>query len=238
MESFRKLNKRKVSESSYCNIFQSVLEIVLNDTDIDVDDGENVSNSTRRMAILNQYDEKGFGRRIDLITHEYHSSHDIEYCGIEFKKESVNTSLLQHQQSKNIRINGTILNDSILLTKDLSQGCIFMDWFGPTGYMVELFKYKNCHVAYHISSLHLPTTLLELDDFRETVKHLYKWKTKLVEVSRGMKLALLKDKRKYETITISTSTTPTTSPNRSPPLLPIDIFFTPSKNKKVKKAID
>ncbi|RCH78111.1 hypothetical protein CU098_007279, partial [Rhizopus stolonifer] len=45
-------------------------------------------------------------------------SYETEYWRIEFKSEVANTSLLKHQQSRIVRINGTILDDVTLLTKD------------------------------------------------------------------------------------------------------------------------
>ncbi|KAL7320067.1 hypothetical protein PS15m_003136 [Mucor circinelloides] len=109
-----------------------------------------------------------------------------------------------------------------------------MEWSGPTGYMAELFKFEDVYVAHHIAPLHLPLSLIELDDFRSDLMLLYKWRDHLTKCSQIAKLGLIRNKRKYDTISISSPTTPNTSPNRSPPLLPVDIYFSPSKTKKVK----
>lgn len=172
------------------------MEVILLDNDIEVAHGENVSSSTRRMSIMNDYDEIEFGRRIDVLIHQSQYNNEIEFCGIEFKTQAASDTMLQYQQSKNIRINATMLNDIIGTTKDNSNSNIYIDWWGTSGYMVELFKYKNCFVAHHISSLHIPISLLELDEFRSTVKYLYKWRGQLIKSSHEIKLALFKDKRK------------------------------------------
>ncbi|KAI7898443.1 uncharacterized protein BX663DRAFT_258038 [Cokeromyces recurvatus] len=70
------------------------------------------------MAIINEYDKTEFGRTIDVLIHQTHYEHEIELCGIEFKTQAANDTLLQYQQSKNIRTNATMLNDNIGITKD------------------------------------------------------------------------------------------------------------------------
>lgn len=65
-----------------------------------------------------------------LISLQTQYQHDIEFCGIEFKTQAANDSLLQYQQSKNIRINATMLNDIIGITKDKRVSNFYMDWWG------------------------------------------------------------------------------------------------------------
>lgn len=109
--------------------------MVLHNTNIKIDDGEMVSDASKRMAIINDYGNTEFGRRVDmLISLQTQYQHDIEFCGIEFKTQAANDSLLQYQQSKNIRINATMLNDIIGITKDKRVSNFYMDWWGvPLG---------------------------------------------------------------------------------------------------------
>ncbi|KAI8084081.1 uncharacterized protein B0P05DRAFT_445455, partial [Gilbertella persicaria] len=100
----------------------------------------------------------------------------IEFCGIEFKTQAANDSLLQYQQSKNIRINATMLKGITGITKDHCISNIYMNWWDTNGYIIQLFKQKDYFVAQCISSMHIPSSLLELDDFRTTLKHLLKWR--------------------------------------------------------------
>ncbi|CAO3674767.1 unnamed protein product [Rhizopus stolonifer] len=186
------------------------------------------------MTIINDYGNTEFGRRIDvLISLQTQYKHEIEFCGIEFKTQAANDSLLQYQQSKNIRINATMLDDIIGITKDKCISNIYMDWWGTSGYIIQLFKQKDYFVAQYISSIHIPSSLLELDDFRTTFKYLFKWRCHLMKSSKKIRLALFQNKRKYETITISSPISPIVSPPRSPSLLPIDVFFTPSKKRSI-----
>jgi len=75
---------------------------------------------------------------------------------VQFKTHSASDSLQEYQQLKSIQANATILNDLISLTKDATKECIYMDWSGPTGYMVELFKFEDVYVAHHFVPLRLP----------------------------------------------------------------------------------
>lgn len=78
-----------------------------------------------------------------------------------------------------------------------------MNWRRPSGYMVQLYKYQGTYIAHHVASLHILLALMELDDFRYTLKYLYKWHQHLIKISRQIKLALFSIKRRYETIDIS-----------------------------------
>lgn len=184
------------------------------------------------MAILNEYHQNDFGRRIDLLVHRIDYDNDAELCGIEFKTKNASNSTLKYQQSKSIRINAIILNDLIAITNEKSTSSIYMDWFGDTGYMVELFKHEDYYIAHHLASLHIPSSLLELEEFKITLKHLHSWSKHLVKVGKEIRLSLLANKRKFDTVEISSSPSPTVTPQRSPSLLPLDIFFTPSNKRQ------
>lgn len=122
------------------------------------------------MSIINEYDSTEFGRRIDILIHQTQYEQEVELCGIEFKTQLANDTILQYQQSKNIRINATMLNDNVEITKDVQVSNIYMDWWGTSGYMIQLFKQEEYFFAQHISSLHIPTSLLELNDFKTTLR--------------------------------------------------------------------
>lgn len=112
-----------------------------------------------------------------------------------------------------------------------------MDWSGPLGYMVGLFKFQDVYVVHYIAPLHLPLSLIELDEFRSDLTFLYKWRNYLTESSQLAKLRLVQSKKKYDAISISSPTTPNISPNRSPLLLPVDVYFSPSKTEKKAKTL-
>lgn len=124
------------------------------------------------------------------------------------------------------------MNDLIAITNEESTTTIYMDCFGATGYMVELFKHKDYYVAHHLASSHILGSLLELEEFKVTLKHLYSWCKYLLEVNQEIRLSLLANKRKYNTVDISSSPSPTVTPQWSPILIPLNIFFTPSKKRR------
>lgn len=74
---------------------------------------------------------------------------------------------------------------------------------------------KDVMVAHQIDSLYIPKLLLELDDLRSTLKRLYTWKERKIEISNEIRLAAFKDQRKYMAADISTSHQVVYSPPRS-----------------------
>lgn len=57
-----------------------------------------------------------------------------------------------------------------------------MDWKERIAYIAQLFYFQGAVVAHQIDSLYIPKLLLELDDFRSTLKRLYKWKEHKVNI--------------------------------------------------------
>lgn len=80
--------KNKIAETTYSNIFRDVIELILEGTNIKVDDGETVSELCKKMSILGKQDSIEFGQRIDLSIHEALCGHEVELCGIESKVQN------------------------------------------------------------------------------------------------------------------------------------------------------
>ncbi|CAO3639518.1 unnamed protein product [Mucor fragilis] len=57
-----------------------------------------------------------------------------------------------------------------------------MDWIGDFGYMSCLKPVDGAHVAYHLSSLVLPSSLASLPDFKETLDSLYVFKRRQIKL--------------------------------------------------------
>ncbi|KAG1151367.1 hypothetical protein G6F37_008644 [Rhizopus arrhizus] len=110
---------------------------------------------------------------IDVLIHNSCYGIRNEYCCIEFKRQTAKTGLLTFQQSKNIRINGAILNDLIARTNADDIYLIYMDFWGTDGYVAGLKLFENVHLVHQIGSIHFPVSLIELKDFRATIKLLY-----------------------------------------------------------------
>lgn len=95
--------------------------------------------------------------------------------------------------------------------------------------------FENVHLVDQISSIHLPANLIELEDFRPTIKYLYRWRQHILHQSRKLALGVFKEKRKYETVDISHPSTPIClSPERVPAREPLNMYYSPNKNKKTK----
>ncbi|CEP19522.1 hypothetical protein [Parasitella parasitica] len=91
--------------------------------------GEGISQSTKRMAILNDYDST-FGRRSDTLV--VGSQHD-ELANIELKKAATQDSLAKYQQGKHIRINSCVLNQANLMTDSTNNTILYYDFIGRHG---------------------------------------------------------------------------------------------------------
>lgn len=93
----------------------------------------------------------------------------IEVCSTEFKKSTASTTTCNRQQSKNIRINSAIAYNVNNITKK-NLPIEYMDWKGRIGYIAQFLYFQGVAVAHQIDSLYIPKLLLELDDFRSTLK--------------------------------------------------------------------
>jgi hypothetical protein len=212
-----------------------LLTIMFQDYNVSIESGEIISDATSRSASANDRSTSDFGRRIDVLVHNSCYGIRNEYCCIEFKRQDAKTRLLTCQQSKSIRINGAILIDMIAKTNIDDIYLIYMDFWGNDGYIAGMKLFENVHLVDQISSIHLPVHLIELEDFRSTIKYLYQWRQHILHQSRKLALGVFKEKRKYETVEISRPSTPVClSPERVPVSEPLNMYYSPNKNKKAK----
>lgn len=112
------------------------------------------------MKILNE-DEVDGGRRMDMLSKTKYNDTVIEVCSTEFKKLNASTTLCIQQQSKNIRINSAIAYNIHNVTKERARHRIH-------GLERTIWIYG----AHQVDSLYIPKLLLELDNFRFTLKRL------------------------------------------------------------------
>lgn len=63
-------------------------------------------------------DQCEYGRRIDLIVKSREDEEQYDLCPNELKKANVTIDTLNHQQSKNLRINACIMNEINLLFRN------------------------------------------------------------------------------------------------------------------------
>ena len=232
---FERLRAPNATEVLFSSSFELLLTILFQGHNISIVSGETVSEATLRAAAANDRSTSDYGRRIDILVHDSCYGIRNEYCCIEFKRQDATAGLLAHQQSKSIRINGAILNDLRAKTNADDIDLIYMEFWGVDGYISGLKHFEDVNLVDQISPIHLPVSLVELEDFRATIKYLYKWRQHILHQSRKLALGVFKEKRKYETVDISRPSTPIClSPGRMPTSEPLNMYYFPSKSKKPK----
>ncbi|KAL9545353.1 hypothetical protein PS6_008268 [Mucor atramentarius] len=189
------------SELTVYRKFAKVLDEILDDTMLDMLDGESTCKTSKSIAKTHEkmYDSaiplnKGFGRRIDLIL----AAKNLELSTSEWKREKTSAAKCLQQQSKNIRMNKAILTNLLHLPFDESDRdrvfTVGMDWVGPMGYMLAVKQVQDVYVAKPISMLLMPRYLDELPSFKESLNCLYAWRNHHL----GLKEIMLPALRKCE----------------------------------------
>ncbi|CEP14842.1 hypothetical protein [Parasitella parasitica] len=228
INNFDRLKADNATETLFSANFELLLTIMFEGDNISIESGETVSEATSRAAAANNYSTSDFGRRIDILIHNSCYKSRNEYCCIDFKRQDAAMGLLTMQQSKNISLNGAILNDLRAKASADDMFIIYMDFWGADGYIVGLTLFENVHLADQISSVHMPVSLIELEDFRSTLKYMYKWRQNILHQSRKVALGVFKEKRKYETVDISRSSIfACLSPERITSEEPLYMYYSP-----------
>ncbi|KAI8879491.1 hypothetical protein K501DRAFT_276486 [Backusella circina FSU 941] len=209
------------AEMTYQQKFANILDIILEDEDITVYDGEKVSKDTQQIQILNEDEDNG--RKIDLLTKTKYGDVVIELCSIEFKVQDATHNISKKQQSKNIRKNISILNN-VNNINNQSSNILYMDWKGRESYLVQVFQFKDIMVSYFVEDLYIPKDLMEPNDFRNTLQYLCFWRDSVVKLSNETRLAAYKEKRKYIVSDISAPFRSFDSPPKSPAQRPIKVM--------------
>ncbi|KAG0163098.1 hypothetical protein DFQ30_000739 [Apophysomyces sp. BC1015] len=225
-------------ENMYLRKFAELLDILFEDeNDVAIYDGETISQASQYIQLLNE-DDTDTGRRIDLLSKTKYNDTVIEVSSTEFKRLTASTTTCNQQQSKNIRINSAIANNIYNITKK-ELDIQYMDWRGRIGYMVQLFYFQGVIVAHQFDSLYIPKMLLELDDFRSTLKCLYAWKVTKIKISNEVRLAAFEEQRRYMTADVSTlccNEIVHSPPRSSRPV--VRPFFSPTRTTKRKRPQD
>jgi hypothetical protein len=231
------MKEEDLAEGTYVRKFANILDILLENEDITAYDGETFSTATKFMQILDENEENS-GRRIDLMTKTKYNQVNIELCAIEYKILNANDNVFMQQQSKNMRTNSCILGNINNITKKSTSNILYMDWKGRQGYLAQIFRFKDVMVSQYVDSLYIPKELMELDDFRITLRYLYLWRDNMIKLSNETKLAAYKENRKFIVSDVSTSHKSFVSPPRSPSQRPlITPFFTPT-NKRTREVME
>ncbi|ORE11112.1 hypothetical protein BCV72DRAFT_332415 [Rhizopus microsporus var. microsporus] len=222
------------SEYTYLRKFESLLEIILDDAELIMSDGESICASTRDClrSSLKEVDEEmtKFGRRIDLLIKCSRLDTSAELCSIEFKKNDASNTDIIHQQSKNARVNVCILNSLNCFTNAFDNQVLSVDFVGTNGYMTQMFWCKEVIVTQKVCSLSIPTDVYDLGSLRNTLKYLYLWKKHLLVLSAKVIQSLHCNKRKYSLIETCEEDS---SPRQCTPDMQLaDVFMTPHRRTK------
>ncbi|CAO3667493.1 unnamed protein product [Rhizopus stolonifer] len=183
------------------------------------------------MAIFNDYDST-FGRRSDTLVV---GSQNDELSNIEFKKAAAQDNLVNHQQSKNIRINSCILNQVNLMTDSTDNTILYYDFIGRRGYLAQLFQYEDVYICQKLQSITIPACMLELELFRSSLKFMFVWKYHMINLDNNITLANLNKEQQFLLADISS----TISPTHSPPcnVRPVQVYLSPSNANKRTRSV-
>jgi hypothetical protein len=99
--------ENKHNKSKFTSKFENILDVLLCGSGLSVRGGEATSQSTKQMALLNDY-ESTSGRILVLMLIE---NRDEEPANIEFKKAEVQDSLTSHQKSNTISPSLSLLHN-------------------------------------------------------------------------------------------------------------------------------
>ncbi|KAI8339575.1 hypothetical protein BC941DRAFT_254416 [Chlamydoabsidia padenii] len=224
------------SELTFYRKMAQILDIILEDTHLDLKDGEIMSKASKEICKANTKTfGAGFmmtGRRIDMII----ESKDLELSTNEWKKDKV-MNLSSKQQAKNIRTNKALLTKWLTypIANDMIPrlSTLAMDWIGSTGYMFSVSQYEDAFVARFFSNLELPVYVANLPEFIDTLDALYVWKNHHC----AMKDILLPAISKKESHSVLANLVPAHDlPQSVCPEVSPNVLFTPSKRRRTSKG--
>lgn len=223
------------SELTCYRKFAKILDEILDNTMLDILDGERVSKASKTVAtnLEKTYNasiplNNGFGRRIDLIL----ATKGVELSTSEWKRKKSLAAKCLQQQAKNIRINKAILRYFLVLpiaeTDKKKVMTVGMDWTGTMGYMFAVKPLDDAFVASTLYTLTMPTYIDELPFFINTLDHLYSWRNYHIHIKDIILEALSKrEKEKFFSSILGSSTGTTTDVNTSP-----NIYLSPTRSRR------
>ncbi|KAI7900020.1 uncharacterized protein BX663DRAFT_459346 [Cokeromyces recurvatus] len=113
-------------------------------------------------------------RKIDLIL-RYNDRKSIDLCSNEWKRSKVTSELKLKQQSKNLRVNASIMN-SLHSFGASPSSLLTMDMIGLHGYIYQLTKVDDYFIATPYSVLVIPRRFSDIAYIENTLLALFKFK--------------------------------------------------------------
>jgi hypothetical protein len=224
----------KLAEKTYERKFTEILEVLLEDEDVHIFDGELVFEETQEMITMQG--KIDFGRKIDIIAKSRYNDVNLELSSIEFKVQGADDTTFLQQQSKNTRTNLCILNKINSISSKLNS-ILYMDWRGRGGYLALIHQDNDIAISQYVDRLYIPKNLMELVSCEKTIQNLWMWKDKIIKLNNESKLAAHLQENKYIVAEIGSShvvRSPARLPSQSPRVTP---FFTPT-NKRTRKVME
>ncbi|PHZ11557.1 uncharacterized protein RHIMIDRAFT_255515 [Rhizopus microsporus ATCC 52813] len=151
--------------------FISILEIIFDDTDILVFDGDGGCIDTSTPS-----SESQFGRRVDIFVSVGEQEDLISLASFETKREDTVVGAQICQQAKNHRTNAETLNGFNYLLQGNTSNFIYVDLVGPSGCMVQVRRHGDYFICQSLGGFHIPTEMVELDFLENFLTMLYTWK--------------------------------------------------------------
>ncbi|ORX48312.1 hypothetical protein DM01DRAFT_1338777 [Hesseltinella vesiculosa] len=207
-------NTNATSELTFYRRFASILELLFDDTDIILNDGEHCSAATKAMTDLNKAlfspgdTSVTYGRKIDLIL-MLNAEQQVEMSTNEWKRRNVREDLIVKQQAKNLMSNAATLDHLALHFSSNLNKSLAMDFVGNHGYLYQLEKLDGFFVASLVATLVIPVDLPNLVQFKETLLTLFKLKEFMVDQGRELKsiIANQEVQRTFPNLPLSASPT-------------------------------
>ncbi|KAI9481464.1 MAG: hypothetical protein EXX96DRAFT_566857 [Benjaminiella poitrasii] len=192
INNFEDLNiNSNATESDFFNAVYPIISIVIRRTqNLQSRSGDGVCQTTKdALALLKktfcvQSTQRIYGRKIDLMFID--RKHKAELCSSEWKKRDVSLETLLCQQTKNLRVSKCIFKKIAKLHISLpglqSLSIDIMDWRGFDGYILQMQRVNGIYLVDINSTVHIPTHVTQIKNFKDSLISLFKWKDRLVEL--------------------------------------------------------
>ncbi|KAG2213416.1 hypothetical protein INT47_009089 [Mucor saturninus] len=161
----------------------------LDEEELAVTEGEDIVQIERAAVVaadmaLAKSTQRVYGRKVDLMFID--RKQKVELCSSEWKKRSVSLETLLCQQTKNLRVSKCIFKQiaklDISLPELQSLSIDIMDWRGFDGYILQMQRVNGVYLVNLNSTVHIPTHVTQIKNFKDSLISLFKWKDRLVEL--------------------------------------------------------
>ncbi|KAG0739462.1 hypothetical protein G6F57_010140 [Rhizopus arrhizus] len=168
-------------EITFYRRFTSLLDALFNNCDIKMADGETGCESSRKQIEVNKRlfntDDisPSYPRKIDLLL-KHDDKRNIELCSNEWKRAKVTKEIKAKQQSKNLRVNASIIHNLQSEHGRYFDTILAMDIIGSKGYIYSLTKHEDYFVAASHSTIVIPMKISDISFLKSSLASLFSFK--------------------------------------------------------------